>query len=106
MISKNRKVGSNQNVTLIELGDGDVGIGPVSGKTNDGNLYNGIAFENLSKRYPINHEFKEFKGKAATNTEVLLVFSNIQSLEVLEEAITSIKSELIKIQINKTKKTK
>lgn len=101
MISKNIKFGKIDNVTVIELGHGDVLVG---GIFNTDKKHVGIAFSN-DKVEPIGTKCK-LKGKTTNETGVdsVLIFKNLESFEVFEHQLANAKNKLIKMLSGDDKK--
>ena len=84
MIYKNAKVGNTKNITLIQLGNGDVQIGIIHCKVNK---YAGVEFVNAVKN-PIGTKHNT-AGCTTDNSkpEAMLTFTNVKSIEVVERAL-------------------
>ncbi len=93
MVKKNVKYGEIKNVTVIELGYGDVKVSDTLHKDNTV----GVMFYNDTPR-PIG-EIADTYGKTSNETgiDAIIHFRNIESIEVVEKAISRAKSELKRI---------
>ena len=88
MIYKNAIIGKIKNVTLIELGDGDVQVAALKSKEDK---YVGIEFVN-----DVPNKIGTKHNTAGTTTDnsnpdAMLTFTNIESIEVVERALAKAK---------------
>ena len=96
MVHKNCKVGKAKKVTVIELGSGDVIVSSISCKVDK---YAGIAFVNT-----LPHEIGTKHNTAGCTTddsqpEAVLIFTKIESIEVVERALEKAKILLRNIEL-------
>jgi hypothetical protein len=91
MIRKNEQIGNTKDVTLIELGEGDVQIGSIFSKEEK---YVGVQFIN-DKKNPIGTRHNT-AGCTTDNTkpQVIISFTNVESIEVIERALARAKVSL------------
>ena len=92
MIYKNAQIGNTKNITLIELGNGDVKVAYVYSKKNK---YTGIEFVN---DIPQKIGTKQGIPGVTTNDtkpEAMLTFTDVKSIEIVEEALKKAKIVLI-----------
>ena len=97
MIYKNAKIGKLENITLIELGEGDVLVSALEDPNRE---YSGIGFIN-DVPGEVGREHPGTKGKPIDdfeNCHAVIFFHNIASIEVVEEAISKAKNILLEQQ--------
>ncbi len=86
MIYKNAKVGKEKNVTLVELGSGDVSV--AAGKSQDDTKkYTCVVFNNIEAG-----EIGRMAGPAGITTDesgaqVMIAFYDIKSIKVVEKSL-------------------
>jgi len=88
MVIKNTQVGKTKGITLIELGNGDVQVAYIQSKEDK---YVGVEFVN-DKPNPIGTSHNT-AGTTTDNSrpEAMMTFTNIASIEIVEEALKKAK---------------
>jgi hypothetical protein len=94
MVLKNIKYSEIENVTIIELGKGDVKVSDTTHASGD---RVGVMFTNdVPNEIGTSHADKG-KDSNEVGVDALITFDNIASLEVVEKALKNAKRELRKI---------
>ena len=98
MIHKNSKLGNTKNVTIVELGTGDIKVGYIK-QPDEG--YTGVSFKN-SDKFDIGH-LHDDAGETTDeyNPEAVIIFTNPKSIDVVIEQLNLAKCGLIKMQAKK-----
>ena len=92
MVNKNMNFGNAVGITIAEFGTGDILIG-----TGSANNIGFCSFKN-QEVHPIGWVNEDVLGTdmRVSNIDFLMVFNKIESLDVLIEELTKMRSKLIK----------
>jgi len=82
---------SGNVIPFFILGDGDVGIGPVSAKHTDGKRYGGIKMAKLDKTYKLRDNV--IAGSEIPEASIGIIFKTAEDYDNLIELLTELKEK-------------